>query len=213
LDSDGVVVLLIGEVATLATDYAVALLALVLAWRLRTVPTTRAMAVPFVWLAVAALAGGTFHGLRATLGDAGKTLLWGTTSIAMLGFSFSLLVSYAMPLLPQRRHRGLRTLAAAKLCVCVALLVRDPGFLWLLVDYGGSMLVLVVVYARYAPRTRATVWLCAAVALSLLGALIQRLRLAPATSFNHNDLYHVVQMASMLCFYRAARYAAARAAP
>lgn len=202
----------IGEVATLATDYALALFALVLAWRLREVPATRAMAVPFAWLAVAALAGGTFHGLRATLGDAGKFLLWGTTSVAMLGFSFSLLVSYAMPLVPQRRHRALRTLAAAKLCVCLALLVRDPGFLWLLVDYGASMLLLVIAHLGSAPRARATAWLCVAVLFSLLGALVQRLRLAPSATFNHNDLYHVVQMASMLCFYRAARAEAARAA-
>jgi hypothetical protein len=206
-------VLLIGEVATLATDYALALLALVLAWRLREVAATRAMAVPFAWLALAALAGGTFHGLRATLGDTGKTLLWATTSLAMLGFSFTLLVTYAIARLPQRWRRGLWGLATAKLLVCLAMLLRDPGFLWLLVDYGGSMLILVVAYLWSAPRARTTAWLCAAVALSLLGALIQRLRLAPSASFNHNDLYHVVQMVSMMCFYRAAREREAGPAP
>jgi hypothetical protein len=203
-------VLLIGEVATLATDYAVALLALVLAWRLRRDAATRGMAQPFAWLVLAALAGGTFHGLRATLGHGGKVALWGLTSAAMLAFSFCLLVSFARPYVAPARQRSLRALAAAKLLVCLALLLRDPGFLWLLVDYGGSMLVLVCVYAARAPA-RARAWLFAAVATSLAGALIQRLRLAPSASFNHNDLYHVVQMASMLCFYATAR-AASRSA-
>jgi hypothetical protein len=197
----------IGEVATLATDYALGVLALVLAWRLRPVAATRSMAVPFAWLSLAAFAGGTFHGLRATLGDVGKLLLWGTTSLAMFGFSFSLLVSYARPRLSLRWHQRVQALALGKLVVCLALLLRDPGFLWLLVDYGGSMLILVVVYVRSAPRTRATLWLCVAVLLSLFGALVQRLRLAPSAAFNHNDLYHMVQMASMVCFYRAAVHA------
>lgn len=209
MDSSGVPP--IGEIATLATDYALGVLALVLAWRLRTRADTRAMAVPFLWLAPAAFAGGTFHGLRATLGDTGKFLLWGTTSLAMFGFSYSLLVSYATACLPARWHRSIRALAASKLVVCLAFLVRDPGFLWLLLDYGGSMLALIVVHVGFAPRARATAWLGVAVVLSVLGALVQRLRLAPSAAFNHNDLYHVVQMASMVCFYLAARAGDARA--
>jgi len=195
----------IGELATLATDYALGVLALVLAWRLRSRPETRARAVPFMWLAPAAFAGGTFHGLRATIGDEVKTLLWIATSLAMLGFSYSLLMSYATACLPVRWHRRVRALARIKFAVCLALLVRDPGFLWLLVDYSVSMLVLVAIYVRSAPRARATAWLCVAVLLSLLGALVQRLRLAPSAAFNHNDLFHVVQMASMVCVYRSAR--------
>jgi hypothetical protein len=194
--------LLIGEVATLATDYLVALFALVLAWRLWAVPATRAMAVPFLWLALAAMAGGTFHGWRATLGQAGKIVLWGLTSVAMAALSFSLLVSYGRARTPARWHAGLRRLALLKLVVLLALVARDPGILWLIVDYGVSMLVLAAIYAFTAARARASLWMYAAVALSLAGALIQRLRIAPSPSFNHNDLYHLVQMASMACFYR-----------
>ena len=202
----------IGEIATLATDYALGVLALVLAQRLRAVGATRAMATPFLWLAPAAFAGGTFHGVRATIGDTGKTLLWGATSIALFAFSFSLLVSYAAPQLSPRGQRRVQAFAAAKLIVCLALLLRDPGFLWLLVDYGASMLVLVAIYVGTAPRARATAWLCTAAVLSVIGALIQRLRFAPSASFNHNDLYHVVQMASMVCCYRTAREGSAHAA-
>jgi len=202
----------IGEAWTLVTDYAVALLALGLAARLRARAATRPMAPAIAWVALAAFAGGTFHGLRAGLGLPGKIALWGLTSVALAAASFSLLVGYGRARLQPRWHDRLRALALGKLAVLVVLLLLDPGILWLIVDYLSSMLLLVGLYAANEPRARASVWLYAAVGLSVAGALIQRLRIAPSTAFNHNDLYHVVQMVSLVCFYRTAVCVAAEQA-
>jgi hypothetical protein len=195
---------LMAEVATLATDYLAAVLGCALAWPLWARRETRGMAVPFLWLALAALAGGTFHGWRGVLGDRGKIALWAIVSVAMVGVGFSLLVSYGQARLPRRWHSRLRAIAWLKLTAIVVLAALDPGIRWLIVDYGVSMALLAAIYLGTAPRAPASAWLCAAVAFSLAGAAIQRLHIAPAASFNHNDLYHIVQMASMLCFYRAA---------
>jgi hypothetical protein len=42
----------------------------------------------------------------------------------------------------------------------------------------------------------------AGVALSVAAALAQALGVALHRHFNHNDLYHVIQIAAMLLFYR-----------
>jgi len=47
----------------------------------------------------------------------------------------------------------------------------------------------------------------ASLATSVLGAGIQAAGLAPHPSFNHNDLFHVVQMGSLLLLARGARAA------
>jgi hypothetical protein len=45
-------------------------------------------------------------------------------------------------------------------------------------------------------------WLIAGVLVSLVAAIVQARRLAPHRHFNHNDLYHVIQMAALYAFYR-----------
>jgi hypothetical protein len=45
----------------------------------------------------------------------------------------------------------------------------------------------------------------AAVAASVAAAGVQAMKLAPHPQFNHNDLYHVIQIAAMWLFYRGVR--------
>jgi hypothetical protein len=52
---------------------------------------------------------------------------------------------------------------------------------------------------------RLNAWIVTGVAVSALGALVQASGLAPHRHFNHNDLYHVIQLAAMFLLYRGAR--------
>jgi hypothetical protein len=47
-------------------------------------------------------------------------------------------------------------------------------------------------------------WLKGAVAVSLVGLAVLVLKLGPHRHFNHNDLYHLIQMAGLYCLYRGA---------
>jgi peptidoglycan/LPS O-acetylase OafA/YrhL len=48
-------------------------------------------------------------------------------------------------------------------------------------------------------------WLKRAIGVSLAGLAVLVLKLAPHPNFNHNDLYHVIQIAGLFCLYRGAR--------
>jgi hypothetical protein len=47
-------------------------------------------------------------------------------------------------------------------------------------------------------------WLKRAVEISLVGLVVLVLKLSPHPQFNHNDLYHVIQMGGLCSLYRAA---------
>src|SRR5215467_10859221 len=59
--------------------------------------------------------------------------------------------------------------------------------------------------SRYDRNTR---WLGAGLLVSIGGLVIQQGHLSIAANFNHNDLFHCVQIAALCCFYRGARLTA-----
>ena len=54
-------------------------------------------------------------------------------------------------------------------------------------------------------RDRASRWILAGVGVSVLAAGVQASGFALHRNFNHNDLYHVIQIAAMILLYAGAR--------
>jgi len=59
--------------------------------------------------------------------------------------------------------------------------------------------------SRYDRNTR---WLAAGLLVSIGGLVIQQGHLSIAANFNHNDLFHCIQIVGLYCFYRGARLTA-----
>ena len=59
--------------------------------------------------------------------------------------------------------------------------------------------------SRYGKNTR---WHAAGLVVSIVGLVIQQGHISPHPSFNHNDLFHCVQIAALFCFFRGARMTA-----
>jgi hypothetical protein len=56
--------------------------------------------------------------------------------------------------------------------------------------------------SRYGKNTR---WHAAGLLVSIVGLVIQQGHLSPHPNFNHNDLFHCVQIAALFCFFRGAK--------
>ncbi len=76
---------------------------------------------------------------------------------------------------------------------------------------GSALLIAAGIRSALRPETRdesarrsGHSWLKRAVAVSLLGVVVLVFRLSPHPLFNHNDLYHVIQMGGLICLYRGA---------
>jgi hypothetical protein len=72
--------------------------------------------------------------------------------------------------------------------------------------YTAFAILLLAALSLHARRSGAAGarWSLAGIAVSAAAAGVPYLRIAPHPSFNHNDLYHVVQAAAMYLFYRGA---------
>ena len=106
---------------------------------------------------------------------------------------------------PTRRHTPFLAATAVKAIAFAAAGWRTGNFLFTILDYAASMLVVLYVQIRHWRTSAAALWLTGGIGVSFLAAAIQQSGLAPHKRFNHNDLYHVVQMGAFHLLYEGAR--------
>lgn len=75
----------------------------------------------------------------------------------------------------------------------------------LLIGVASALMIAGTAISRIARRDRSAIWLLAGVALSLAGLAIQQSTLSFGESFNHNDIFHTIQIPALWLFYRGAR--------
>jgi len=199
------------EPTTMITDYLLGGLAAVLGMRLWRAggasgeTTVRLWGGSLLTTAVAAFLGGTSHGFAAMLGPTGQMILWKSTVWSIGLTSFQLLAATAHAAFSGAARRTIIGLAALQLVVFVAWMIRHDAFIWVIADYLPAVLAVLAVQFRLYLRHRAGAgWLVAGLLTTLVGAAIQASEFALHPSFNHNDLYHVIQMAATVMLYRGA---------
>ena len=200
----------ITEPMTMITDYVMGALAFVLAMRLLGDATagqqisTRLWAAAFVLTSVAAFVGGTYHGFIEWMpADAARALWKGTLLATGIG-SACLLAAAVTASAPGALQRALMAAVVIKLLVYVWTIATRDQFSLVIADYGTALIAVVLAAWLVAPSgmTAARWWITAGVAVAVVAGVIQWAHLAPHARFNHNDLFHLVQMASLYLLYR-----------
>jgi len=199
---------MIAEPATMLTDYA---LAGVTAWlsgslaRAREGQRSRALwALAFAALALAATLGGTWHGFAPSFAPIAVLLLWKATVLCVGIASFGMLAGSAISVTAGNARKTLVAIAAAKLAVYSGWMVGHSEYIYVIADTGAA-LVLVAALHLFSARDRASRWILTGVGVSVLAAGVQASGFALHRNFNHNDLYHVIQIAAMILLYAGAR--------
>lgn len=200
----------ITEPTTMATDYVLAALALVFAvrtWRVARQSRQKSIkfwAMTFAAMALAAIVAGTFHGFAHYLDEGARTALWKTTVYLTGLMSFSMVAATIPASLPASVHCPLLVVAALKFVLYAVWMSSHNDFRYVVYDYGSAMLVVLLlqVWAAFRSREQSAPWIIAGVLVSFAGAAVQQSGLTIHTHFNHNDLYHVIQMGAIYLFYR-----------
>ena len=191
---------MLAEPMTMATDYALAAVTGGLCFflfRQAEQQSRKLWGLAFAALAVAAALGGTYHGFLIEA-------LWTPTLLAVGIASFGMLAGSAIATTSGRLRRGLIALALAKLLVYSAWMPGHREFIYVVADTGAALLAIAVLHLFFF-KNRESKWMLAGVAVSLAAAAVQASGFDLHPGFNHNDLYHVVQMAAMALFYSGAR--------
>jgi hypothetical protein len=200
------------EPATLITDYLLGGLAAFLGARLlrsargpdRT--GTRLWAWALIATAVAAFAGGTWHGLAPEWGRGAGWLLWKVTVFSVGAASAAMLAGSAFATLRRPWRRFVLAIVMIKLAFYLAWMAFHDEFRYVIYDYAPALLAVLLLHGVALRRRQpGAAWIVGGVLVSFLAAAIQALGIEPHPRFNANDLYHVVQMGALAFFYRGAR--------
>ncbi len=177
---------MITEPSTMLTDYALAAVTGYLAFRLYKSGKSPWWTVAFAALALTALLGGTYHGFGVPV--------WKATVLLAGIISFAMVVGSAIATTRGLPRKIMLAFAAVKLVVYEAWMLSHDDYIYVIVDTGVALAIVAVLHR--------SPWMLAGVAVSLVAAGVQASGFDLHPHLNHNDLYHLVQTAAMILFYR-----------
>lgn len=194
---------------TVLTDYVLGVLCVFLAFRLvrKGAGVSRnCWAGALAICAVSAFAGGTYHGFLPRMPVSVSGPLWTATLMSIGCAAFLATIATSAAHLPARWRRVVIVVAAFQLAVYLFAATRTDEFVIAIIDYSVSFGFVLAVHARawISSANEAARWIVLGVLVSFLAAAIQAAGIAPHPQFNHNDLYHVVQMLGMWMLYKGA---------
>jgi len=196
---------MIHEPMTLATDYLLAAVGAatgILALRAQDGQKSRRWwGLALLALALAAALGGTHHGFALEE-------LWRPTVFTAGAASAAMIAGSAFATTRGAVRQGLLAFAALELAVFWFWTWHDARFIWVVADSGLAFALVALLHGL--KRDAAAGWIVGGVGLSLAAGGAQASGFDLHRHFNHNDLYHVIQIAAIAAFYRGVRRMADR---
>jgi energy-converting hydrogenase Eha subunit A len=209
--------IMLAEPTTTLTDYAIALESTLLAVallgqnkiqhdKLGLQRSRFFWGIAFGWVAIAAAAGGTCHGFAPILTLSLLNRLWTLTGYAIGCASFFMLLGATFSTFAGWIRWVAIVAISGKAALYLAQVGQYQQFVPMAIDYGSAMLVVVLLqWVQLERQRRSAIWISAGIGVSMIAIGIQATRISIAPSFNHNDLYHLVQMVALYLLYRGAR--------
>jgi hypothetical protein len=198
------------ESTTLVTGWLLAAYTARLAWTLfKEAYRTRDRALSlwlraFCAIAASAFAGSVWDGFSARMEPSAATLVWASAMILATSGSLLFLLAILHVYASGRMLGILSGIAVAKFALFTVWLTVNDNFSVVVYDGALTMLVLVVLstWGAWAREIPSAPWILAGVLVSMLAALFQQGRVSVHPHFNHNDLYHIIQMGAMYFLFR-----------
>lgn len=197
----------VAEPATLVTDYLIAVACAFFAFSLAAANAPLEWPAGFTLGSASALLGGTVHGFPNFAGKRVRDTLWSLT-LLLFGASAAAFGAGAVSLaVPDLTDLTVRLTAVTVLGVYAIAVLHKPEFS----TAGYMALIMLATFVAMAVSLAMRVELRAAaltlvsVFLNVAGVAVQMKRVAPHPRFNHNDLFHLFQLAALWCLYAAIR--------
>jgi hypothetical protein len=151
----------------------------------------------FLFLTLGALLGGLYHGFSWADTNFMQRFINLSLIVALTVFPLAILSLKLSPIPPWVYY-----LTVFILLIAITALFNSTKFLHVILYEGGALLVsfcIVLYYFKSGDKEAASL-LLAGLVLSVIGALIQSLKFK-LLPFSHNDLFHIVQMFSLVFFF------------
>jgi len=193
---------------TTLTDYALAIvtvaLGVVLIRRAGDRPAVHLWGWAFVALALGGVLGGTWHGFPESFGAGTLAWIWRLNQWAIGLFGLCVIAATADLAFAGRARRTALVLAALAFLVYAAWTWDHPLFRTVLIWNLAVMVFVLSVHLTRLRRLPATPLILAGIATSAVAAGVQASGLA-LWALDHNDLFHLIQLAAMILLFAGAR--------
>lgn len=202
----------ITEPMTMITDYLIALELMIFIILLKpSISNLPRLSFIFLFLttSIGAIAGGTSHGFTEYLGEDRHKFTWSLTiqsiAVGTTFFELALITEYFSSL-----SRILLTFMVLAQLVIYQIWIKgkeEVTFLEVIINYGGTMTVglLFLIYQYWQYNEQSVEYLIIGIVIAFIAAGIQQGGFKLHTHFNHNDIYHVIQMVALYYFFLAAK--------
>ncbi len=202
----------ITEPMTILTDYILAVFTITLAvflyraGRQQRQVSIKLWAAAFVATAIAAIVGGTAHGFALYLGHLSKAIIWKATVISIGIASFFMLAGTIIASVKKPVSRFFLAAALIKFLIYAVWMVFHDEFRFVIYDYAPAMfgVIFLQLYVFVKGQGKSAGWIIAGIFVSFAAAGIQLSGFTIHQHFNHNDLYHVIQIGAIYLLYKGA---------
>ena len=163
-------------------------------------------ALSFFLIALGTLAGATIHAIRHTSLVSWVPLLWRITGLAVGTSVMAMLAATFYHILPADYADLLRWTVLGLSIIYAAWIWRDYRFRNVMVFYSISMAFILGAMALNYVSTGSpgAKLIVVGILISFGAAAVQRSGFKLARHFNHNDIYHVIQLIGLYFFYKGA---------
>ena len=175
------------EPVTSITDYMLAVAAAWFAWSLWRAGQ-RACSLTFMFTSLGAFFGGTSHAF------ASEALF--KPAVYSIGLASMFLLIGAKP--------SWAIVAVLKFIAYATWMITHDDFKYVIIDYGVTLILVAILQsiAWFDSRAESAPWIVGSICVSVAGALVQQMNVDLHPHFNHNDLYHVIQLVALWMLYR-----------
>ena len=200
----------LSEPTTVMTNVLLSIVAFIFAGRLGLQASVEgsvagaSLACAFIATAIAAAFGAAAHGIDPITDADLRARLWKGALYAAGLIGVGTVASVSFFAARGTVRSALLAFAVIKLLIFLVIVTRTPAFRIAAIDYGAALAVLLAgaCYGLMRWHAPGATWIIAGVVVSLIAGLVQAFRVSPHRWFNHNDLYHVIEIGALYLFFR-----------
>lgn len=167
----------------------------------------RLWSLGFFMLALASLLGGIYHGMGSQMSPDMAKLSWKFTTYFIGLTGFYMVYGSGLQHLPVSKFKWLKILIQIKLIVYLVVVSKFSTFNIVIANYMPDMLFLLALhfYTFSKDKNKENMWIVYGILISFASSVLQQLKIGIHMHFNHNDLYHVLQMVAVYMYYKTVR--------
>ena len=158
----------------------------------------------FWMIGIGSLLGAVSHGLGPHFPEMVKKIVWKLTVLSIGISCYFFLTASFSHIFPNSTVQWLKWIPLILLVVYCGTIVKNDSFSIVIMFYLSTMIFVLamMMYSQFILKFNGSGWISIGILISFIAAGVQLKGFSLHKHFNHNDIYHIIQMAGMYYIYK-----------